>query len=94
MRTSILILLGLLIAGVTGAGFLGWRLARNFRCRDCTLGMVQIAADADRNETTSEEEWRAGYEEMGLSYDAANPQRLSIGQMVGYLDRHWDETRK
>jgi hypothetical protein len=88
------ILLGILIAV---GGFLVYRAARVLRywgCRDSTFEMVRMAADTDEDDTTSEVEWRRAYEEMGVPYDAAHPQRLSMEQMVDYVDRHSERMKR
>ena len=75
---------------LVGVGFAALRILRlSGCCRDCMQEAVKLAADTDKSGTTTEEEWRAVYQELGLAFRAADAQRLTVQEMDTYLSQHW-----
>ncbi|MBI5398423.1 hypothetical protein HZB03_03065 [Candidatus Woesearchaeota archaeon] len=73
------------LAGLLGlSGFSAYRAYQEMKA----FQRVEIIADLNNDGITTLDEWRKVYDELGVTFDEARPQKLARSQLEQYLSHH------
>lgn len=74
--------------GIAGGVIIGiGDIVTDYRKPEQLYPLVRNAADVNKDNRTSMEEWAVVYKEAGVEFDELHPQQLSSRQMIDYLKR-------